>query len=258
MGTYTTNYQLYTPTVGETGWGTLVNGNFTTIDNTMKSLNNRITAVENEVNGALSCTSVTASGKITGNGGIAGTTGTFSGNVTAASFNSITITEDRFGGTIVGYMLHLYDNNDNTTLGTNSLPVYQYATSGVYTILGNENQTYRNCGIALLIPPCFKTGNYVYPLKGAFATPTSGYNLTLQFKSASTYKGRTITYSGGISKSATLNSNGEASISITISELNNMITKPTYVKVSGSDSIYAATYVYYMRNTGSTGISVEI
>ena len=88
MGTYTTNYNLFMPTVGETGWGTLVNGNFSTIDTTMKSLSNRITtcesygaritAVENEVNGALSCTSVTtsgtitANGKITGNGGISG------------------------------------------------------------------------------------------------------------------------------------------------------------------------------------------
>lgn len=87
MGTYTTNYQLYMPTVGETGWGTLVNANFTTIDTTIKGLSNRITAVENEVNGALSCTSVTTSGKITGNGGIAGTTGTFSGAVTGTSFN---------------------------------------------------------------------------------------------------------------------------------------------------------------------------
>ena len=91
MGTYTTNYQLYIPSVGETGWGTLVNGNFTTIDSTMKSLSNRITAVENEVNGALSCTSVTTSGKITGNGGIAGTTGTFSGAVTGTSFNGLVL-----------------------------------------------------------------------------------------------------------------------------------------------------------------------
>ena len=83
MGTYTTNYNLFMPSVGETGWGELVNGNFSTIDTTMKNLSNRITAVENEVNGALNCTSVTTSGKITGNGGIAGTTGTFSGAVTA-------------------------------------------------------------------------------------------------------------------------------------------------------------------------------
>ena len=76
MGTYTTNYNLFMPTVGETGWGELVNGNFTTIDTTMKGLNTRLTAVESEVNGALSCTSVvtsgtiTSAGKITGNGGI--------------------------------------------------------------------------------------------------------------------------------------------------------------------------------------------
>ena len=64
MGTYTANYNLFMPTVGETGWGTLVNTNFSTIDTAMKSLSNRVTAVENEVNGNLSCTSVTASGTI--------------------------------------------------------------------------------------------------------------------------------------------------------------------------------------------------
>lgn len=98
MGTYTTNYNLFLPTIGEQGWGTLVNGNFTTIDTTMKGLDTRITAVENEVNGNLSCTSVTtsgtitSSGKITGNGGIAGTTGTFSGAVTATKFTPTSTT----------------------------------------------------------------------------------------------------------------------------------------------------------------------
>lgn len=96
MGTYTANYQLYMPSVGETGWGTLINGNYQTIDTTMKGLSNRITAVENEVNGALNCASVTASGKITGNGGIAGTTGTFSGAVSCTKLTetnkTITVT----------------------------------------------------------------------------------------------------------------------------------------------------------------------
>ena len=49
MGTYTTNYNLFLPTVGEQGWGTLVNGNFTTIDTTMAGLNTRLTAVESRV-----------------------------------------------------------------------------------------------------------------------------------------------------------------------------------------------------------------
>ena len=94
MGTYTTNYNLFLPTIGEQGWGDLVNGNFTTIDTTMAELNTRLTAVEDEVNGNLSCTSVTTSGiitstgKIMANGGIAGgaisgTTGIFTGTVTA-------------------------------------------------------------------------------------------------------------------------------------------------------------------------------
>ena len=47
MGTYTTNYNLFMPTVGEQGWGTLVNGNFSTIDTTMKGLSNRTTTLEN-------------------------------------------------------------------------------------------------------------------------------------------------------------------------------------------------------------------
>ena len=78
MGTYTTNYNLFMPAIGEQGWGTLVNGNFTTIDNTMKGLDTRLTAVESEVNGNLNCTSVTTSGTITSmgvitaNGGVNG------------------------------------------------------------------------------------------------------------------------------------------------------------------------------------------
>jgi len=48
MGTYTANYQLYMPTVGEQGWGDLMNGNLTTIDTTMKSLSNSIGTLETE------------------------------------------------------------------------------------------------------------------------------------------------------------------------------------------------------------------
>ena len=36
MGTYTTNYNLFLPSIGEQGWGMLVNGNFETIDTAMK------------------------------------------------------------------------------------------------------------------------------------------------------------------------------------------------------------------------------
>ena len=49
MGTYTTNYNLFMPTIGEQGWGDLVNGNFTTIDNTMKGLSNQISTNANNI-----------------------------------------------------------------------------------------------------------------------------------------------------------------------------------------------------------------
>ena len=48
MGTYTTNYNLFMPSVGEQGWGELVNGNFTTIDDTMSGLTTRIGTLETE------------------------------------------------------------------------------------------------------------------------------------------------------------------------------------------------------------------
>ena len=142
MGTYTANYQLYMPTVGENGWGTLINGNFETIDTTMKGLDTRLTAVESEVNGNLSCTSVTtsgtitSSGKITGNGGIAGnltgnvtgsiyggtvagSTGTFSGVITAKNttkFGGIPYTWYLFGSDVPnGYK---YNNIGDSLGGT--------------------------------------------------------------------------------------------------------------------------------------------
>ena len=48
MGTYTTNYNLFMPTVGEQGWGELVNGNFSTIDTTMKGMDTRVGTLETE------------------------------------------------------------------------------------------------------------------------------------------------------------------------------------------------------------------
>ena len=38
MGTYTANKNLYMPTVGEQGWGDLMNTNLSTIDNFLKPI----------------------------------------------------------------------------------------------------------------------------------------------------------------------------------------------------------------------------
>lgn len=48
MGTYTANYNLFLPSIGEQGWGELVNGNFTTIDTAMVGLNTRIATLKTE------------------------------------------------------------------------------------------------------------------------------------------------------------------------------------------------------------------
>ena len=190
MGTYTTNYNLFMPTVGETGWGTLVNTNFSTIDSTMKSLSNRITAVEGEVNGNLNCTSVTTSGKITGNGGIAGTTGTFSGAVTGASFNGATITSNSFNGikitkNLTPYKMYLSTKSFDTlnmfsipTLGINintggttfnligSSSVTVYPSSPTKTIKGGYcYYANNNLGAMLIYDVEILDGAYTYTLR---------------------------------------------------------------------------------------------
>ena len=103
MGTYTTNKNLYMPTVGEQGWGTLVNGNFETIDNFLKPITVSGSTytftgnhVGNQSGGSISATSITNSGtltqtgtstftgKITGNGGIGATSLTTSSTITSS------------------------------------------------------------------------------------------------------------------------------------------------------------------------------
>ena len=64
MGTYTTNYNLFLPSIGEQGWGTLVNGNFTTIDTTMKGLDTRIGTLETKT-GAIEGRLTTSEERIT-------------------------------------------------------------------------------------------------------------------------------------------------------------------------------------------------
>ena len=49
MGTYTTNYNLFMPSIGEQGWGELVNNNFSTIDITMADLNTRMGTAETNI-----------------------------------------------------------------------------------------------------------------------------------------------------------------------------------------------------------------
>lgn len=49
MGTYTANYNLFVPSVGETGWGELVNGNFEIIDIALENLNSNTISLGNRI-----------------------------------------------------------------------------------------------------------------------------------------------------------------------------------------------------------------
>ena len=119
MGTYTTNYNLFMPSIGETGWGTLVNGNFTTIDATIKSLSNSIGTLDTKTDalvadiaalegvsngGAIKSKSITNSGTITSTGlitGNGGFKGTLTGNVNGFIRAKLTKTNPNNGAGIV-------------------------------------------------------------------------------------------------------------------------------------------------------------
>ena len=96
MGTYTTNKNLFMPSVGEQGWGDLVNGNFETIDTFLKPITVSGSTytftgshVGNQSGGSISATSIsnsgtlTNTGKITANGGIGTTSLTTSSTITS-------------------------------------------------------------------------------------------------------------------------------------------------------------------------------
>ena len=138
MGTYTTNYNLFMPSIGEQGWGELVNRNFTTIDATMKGLDtrlttvetygSRITAIENEVNGNLNCTSVTTS-KI--NGGWHYLTPVIYFNSTSGLDGTFTFKTGK-GSTITEQNLSNGFNTPTLSLSNNGLPSAAYLKNGIY------------------------------------------------------------------------------------------------------------------------------
>ena len=243
MGTYTTNYQLYMPTVGETGWGTLVNGNFTTIDTTMKSMSNRITAVENEVNGNLSCTSVTTSGKITGNGGIAGTTGTFSGavnasNITKTGLFPATMMLTTSPSTREGISTAIvYDNSsvsNNSYTGINLLGISQldaYSSWGTKTIKSIYSGEY--------------TINKIYVELGTWTFKLAvGYYITA-----------TLISSSGVKYSVTGSSNSDGILTLTQAQVLDILSGPvTYTyKCTHSNTAQQCSALVHIRAYNTSG-----
>lgn len=239
MGTYTTNYQLYMPSVGETGWGTLVNTNFSTIDTTMKGLSNRITAVENEVNGALSCTSVTTSGKVTANGGIStkaltGTTGTFSGAVTAPNISSRNV-----------WILLL----DNRAYPPNIYPIVISVLGTVSA--GNTQQIQISADVGYIDAGVSKTIIYAYDLHtdalGILALNdvivkggSWSYTAITSANFTATFNGKTITNAG---------------VSLTLSEVKQLLTKANKITVKNITTSSIASYNIMIRFNNTSSVA---
>lgn len=171
MGTYTANKNLYMPSVGETGWGTLMNTNISTIDNFLKPITvsgSTYTFTGNQTGGTITATKITNSGtltqtgtstftgKITANGGIGtkaltATTGTFSGAVTGASgtFEGMVIAKNlnRYG--MIPYTLYLLSTNpgdrifnytkpfESQTINSNSYTQFTLFRSDIYISSGS-------------------------------------------------------------------------------------------------------------------------
>ena len=49
MGTYTPNYNLYMPSIGEQGWGNLVSNNFEILDTNLNDLQNHIDTIDTQI-----------------------------------------------------------------------------------------------------------------------------------------------------------------------------------------------------------------
>ena len=175
MGTYTTNYNLFMPTVGEQGWGELVNENFTTIDTTMAGLNTRLTAVENEVNGNLNCTSVTTSGtitstgKITANGGVGTTSLTTSSTITSTG---LITANGGVKGNLTGNV------TGNATTATNLSRTVTVAASSTTMVLGAQNDNaIANAVICPYTPGVLYTGK-IKAFVGSTSFPGKMYTLS--------------------------------------------------------------------------------
>lgn len=159
MGTYTTNYNLFMPSIGEQGWGELVNGNFSTIDTTMKGLNTRMGTAETNIT-SLTSRMGTAEPIITSNTSRIGTLET----ETNAVKNRVTTVENKLGS--------------GTYIGNTTVPIYvKLSTTDQGYGWVSYGESYRT----------LSTGYVV-------ANPTSTFSASVSLKSGANGSGTVITF----------------------------------------------------------------
>lgn len=109
MGTYTSNYNLFMPSLGEQGWGELVNNNFSIIDTTMKGFDNVLSKMTWDGD------NVTFPGSVAANGGFnlgsLGTINTESGLIGGLYFNNAVTIAGSIAGTNSNTKTYIYKAN---------------------------------------------------------------------------------------------------------------------------------------------------
>ena len=169
MGTYTTNYNLFMPSIGEQGWGTLVNGNFSTIDTTMKGLNNRMGTAETNIT-SLTTRMGTAETTITSNKSRIGTLETETDAVEAR----VAVFEDNIsfnsnGDIVANVMGRLYIPATTSTVQYNGDVLY--ATCDTQTLTVDKN----NSGSITVEGYSKISLEYPYQLSPGVSVPSANY-----------------------------------------------------------------------------------
>ena len=155
MSTTTTNYGLVKPERSDNYSVDVMSGNMDKIDTKLKNLDTRTTVVESEVNGALSCTSVTTSGTITSTGLInanSGVKGYFKNTsatlVTSAPYSDSNVTAWSF-------------SNVNCNSGTSKTITVSKAKTSMTTPYGNYTVSAPTKSIKFTVSTSQANGGYV-------------------------------------------------------------------------------------------------
>ena len=185
MGTYTANYNLYMPSIGEQGWGDLVNGNFITIDTAMSGLNIRMGTAESNIT-SLTTRMGTAETTIISNTSRIGTLETETNAIDAR----VTVLENgEFNGEVSAETFDgdLYINltaTNNYVFGTYEVTVNSDSATTTFNIpTGRGGATYGKVsatisGISMSTKKGFKGTSIPDITVSATMTTTHTYNMT--------------------------------------------------------------------------------
>ena len=252
MGTYTTNKNLFMPTVGEQGWGTLVNGNFETIDTFLKPISlsgSTYTFTGNQTGGSISATSITNSetltstGKITANGGIGTTSLTTSSTITSTgkvTVNNVLQCQKLYvNGRILTTKMSNYSPTYATCNTAQTLSVTGSRPASGYTPNVTKSSTITVEG--------FKKSSISYPARvgAGIYVPTDANVTNVSFPTVSRTATLTITNPYN-SQFARLYVNGTL-----VAAVDDSPTSVTYTVKSG-DTVYIEVYAYASASANPT------